>query len=423
MNTPSFLLTVTLCFLLLALPRRFFLFPFIMAACFVPMNQTLVFLSLDFTILRLLVLFGFLRLFLRGEKRNLHWHSFDKLIFFWVVVGSAVYTVQWASLGAFINRTGFMFDCLGMYWLFRQAIQTWDDIFQASTIFAFFALVTVPLVTWEGIQHTSFFSLFGDVVGEFHRGRYRAAGPFSHYIILGCFWATLLPLFYACIKAGHRTALFSMALLAALANIYFSASSTPILTVVAIILFWGLYPFRGYGKVIFLGACCALFFLHLIMKAPVWHLIARVNVFGGSTGWHRYFLFDNFINHASEWFYLGTQSTSHWGWGQEDITNQFVLQGVRGGIVTLLIFIVLVYNAVKIPGSMSLENIAPSAKWVSWGICVTMLGHFVTFWGISYFGQIDMVLYLTFAFVGFSLEHQHSLHATSSSQQTREVFR
>ena len=421
MNTPVLILTAALCFLLLAIPRRLFLFPFIMAACFVPMDQTLSFLTLDFTVLRFLVLFGFLRLFVRGERRPLQWHSFDKLVFAWVVAGSAVYTLQWASFGAFINRTGFMFDCLGMYWLYRQAIQTWDDVFQVISLFALFALVTAPLISWEGTQHTSFFSLFGNVIGDFHRGRYRAAGPFSHYIILGCFWATLLPLFYACIKAKYRTALCSLALIAALANIYFSASSTPILTIGAIVLFWILYSFRMHGKVIFLGTCCTLFFLHLIMKAPVWHLISRVNIFGGSTGWHRFFLFDNFINHSSEWFFLGTKSTGHWGWGQEDITNQFVLEGVRGGILTLLIFTVLIYKAVKIPGLLSLELIDPAAKWMSWGICVTMLGHFVTFWGISYFGQINMVLYLTFALVGFCLEQSQYLETTSSLKQTHEL--
>ena len=414
MNNISLLLMVVLCLLTLTISRRLLLLPFIMAACLVPMNQTLVFYTLDLTVLRLLTLAGAIRLLTRGEVRNIQWNSFDRLILAWVAVGSIVYTIQWGTFSAFINRTGFMLDCLGMYWLFRQAIQNWDDIFQAVKLFAIFTLATAPLIAYEGIQHTSFFSLFGPVVGTFHRGRFRAAGPFPHFIVMGCFYATLLPLFYARLKAGQASFFYVLATLAALANVYYSASSTPLMTVAAVIIFWSLYSLRAQGKTIFLGICCLLFFLHLIMKAPVWHLMSRVDIFSGSTGWHRYFLFDNFIKHASEWFLLGTQSTGHWGNVQDDITNQFVLEGVRGGIATLLIFIVIVYRAVKIPGQLSLKNIPASAKWMSWGICVTMLSHFISFWGISYFGQINMLLYLTLALIGFAMEQDNTLSVENS---------
>ncbi len=181
------------------------------------------------------------------------------------------------------------------------------------------------------------------------------------------------------------------------------------MSVIGIIIFWNLYVHRKHGRIIFISICSGLFLLHLIMKAPVWHLISRIDIFSGSTGWHRYILFDNFINYISEWFLLGTESTAHWGDSQTDLTNQFVLEGVRGGMITLLIFILLVYYAIKIPGKLSLSPVAPEIKWMSWGICVAMLGHFVTFWGISYFGQVEMLLYFTFALVGFSLEKSVTL--------------
>lgn len=404
MNTPSVLLLMGLCFSLLAVSRRSFLLPFIVAACFVPMNQRIILLDLDFTVIRMLVLAGFLRLLMRGETRAVQWNNFDKLVLSWAVVGSLVYVVQQMSFKAVIYKSGVMFDTLGMYWLFRQAIHDWEDVFYSIKLFAIFAIITAPLIAMERLQEKSFFSLFGPVTGQYHRGRFRAAGPFPHYIMMGCFWASLLPIFYGRIKVVQKTGLYWMAIIAALSNVYFSASSTPLLTVVAIVIFWKVYNFRMHGKAIFWATCFGLFVLHLIMKAPVWHLLSRVNIFGGSTGWHRYFLFDNFVSHISEWFLLGTMSTGHWGHGQQDLTNQFVLEGVRGGMITLIIFIVLVYSAVKIPGKLSLDNVTPEVKWMSWGICVAMLGHFVTFWGVSYFGQINMLLYFTFALVGFALE-------------------
>jgi hypothetical protein len=409
MNIASFLLAVALCIFLLVAPRRFILVPFFIAACFVPMNQRMIFFGLDFSMLRILILVGTMRLILSGTIRVIQWNKFDKLILAWVIIGSCIYAIQQASSDATINRLGFMLDSLGMYWLFRQIVQNWNDVYAAVEVFAILAIITSPLIALENLQGSSFFSLLGPVQGSFHRGRFRAAGPFPHFIMMGCFWALVLPFFYARIKAVKENILYIIACFSALSSVYFSASSTSIMTVAAIILFWFLYSYRMNGEIIFKLTCCLLFLLHLMMEAPVWHLISRVNVFGGSTGWHRFFLFDNFIKHIPEWFIIGTKSTAHWGYGQTDITNQFVLEGIRGGILTLIIFIVIIYNAVKITGKFSLGNISPEKKWMSWGICIAMLGHFVTFWGVSYFGQINMLLYFTFALVGFILEKDKAM--------------
>jgi hypothetical protein len=381
-----------------------------MAACFVPMNQRSMLFGLDFTVLRILLVVGILKLNLSGTTRGVHWNTFDKLILAWGITGSCVFMLQQSTTVAVINRLGFMFDSLGTYWFFRQTVQSWADIYRSTQIFAVLAIITAPLIALEKFYDPSFFSLFGTVVGDFHRGRFRAAGPFPHFIIMGCFWALLLPFFYARIKAGKHNSLYWVACFSVLSSVYFSASSTSIMTVAAIILFWLLYSNRASGGTIFKFVCCLLLVLHLAMKAPVWHLISRVDIFGGSTGWHRYFLFDNFVNHISEWFLIGTKATAHWGHGQSDITNQFVLQGVRGGVGTLLLFSIIIYHAVKIPGTFSLRSTLPDeAKWMSWGVCVVMFGHFVTFWGVSYFGQIDILLYFTLALVAFIMEQGKSM--------------
>ncbi|MDD2465988.1 MAG: hypothetical protein PHI97_18480 [Desulfobulbus sp.] len=366
----------------------------------------MVIFSLEFTVLRFLVLTGLIRLIFQGGVRLISWNYFDKLVVAWAFAGSSIYILQQGTGGAIINRCGFMFDVLGMYLLFRISIRTWGDVFTSIKIFAIFAIITAPLIALEKFQESSFFSLFGHVEARFHRDRFRASGPFSHHIIMGCFWATLLPMFYASIKIQKNMVLFGLAIMAVLSNVYFSGSSTPIMTVIAVMLFWLLYTYRMYGMKIFQATCFTLFALHLIMKAPVWHLLSRVNVFSGSTGWHRYILFDNFVTHIPEWFLLGTKDTAHWGYGQQDLTNQFVLEGVRGGMITLLVFVALVYQAVKIPGRVSLDNTDLQAHWFSWAICTAMFGHFVTFWGVSYFGQINMLLYFTFALVGFALERE-----------------
>jgi hypothetical protein len=137
------------------------------------------------------------------------------------------------------------------------------------------------------------------------------------------------------------------------------------------------------------------------MQAPVWHLISRIGVVGGSTGWHRFNLIDQAINHFGEWLFLGCRSTAHWGRGLTDITNQYILEGVRGGFVTLALFLVMIYMALRTLLSLSLQHQEHKQQFLIWCLLVTILGHCVSFFGVSYFGQIMMWWYMTLAAVSF----------------------
>jgi hypothetical protein len=400
--------TIVLCLLLVVLvlfvPRRLVLLPFIIATCLVPMNQEIIIADLNFTVLRFCVLAGLVRFVVRNEIRHIRWNVFDKLVLAWSVVGSIVYVIQWGSTDAVVYKCGMMFDCLGMYWLFRNAITCWDDIIRVIRYFAFFAIISAPLIMLEKFQQRSFYEIFGPVGAQFHRGRFRCAGPFPHSIMMGLFWTNLLPLFYACIKVGINKSLHYVALAAALGCIALSASSTPIIATAAIIVFWNIYYFRQYGWQILWGVIGVLTALHLVMKAPVWHLISRVDVFSGSTGWHRYQLIDEAVKHFGEWVFLGCRDTGNWSEGLRDVTNQFILEGVEGGFITLAVFIILLVVAIRTAGSYSLRRISPVYQWLAWGICVSLLGHCISFFGVSYFGQIKMLLYLTFAIVGLTYD-------------------
>ena len=52
----------------------------------------------------------------------------------------------------------------------------------------------------------------------------------------------------------------------------------------------------------------------------------------GSTGWHWFYLIDQAIRRVGEWWLIGTRSTGHWGMGLQDVTNQYILEGVWGGM-------------------------------------------------------------------------------------------
>jgi hypothetical protein len=74
-----------------------------------------------------------------------------------------------------------------------------------------------------------------------------------------------------------------------------------------------------------------------------------------------------------------------------------VAEGVTGGLVTLILFVYLLIVAVKTIGSGSLRPFSRSRQWFIWCLCVSVLGHCSAFFGVGYFGQIRMLLYLTLA--------------------------
>ncbi len=392
---------VVLSLLVLLVPKRYFLLPYIIATCFVPADQRIIVVDLDFTVLRILVLVGALRIICGQDHATLRLHSFDKLVIAWAVVGAIIYVLRWGTFGAVIYKCGVLFDAIGMYWVFRKSVGTLADVKRIGRMLAVCSLVMVVLVAVEWATGQNPFAVMGRVGTTVREGAYRCQASFPHSIMLGLFWATVIPLFVGLWKAEGRTWFYMAATVAGVFIVIATRSSTPLLAMLLVLALVAAFPYRRYGRTVAWCLLAMTVALHIVMKAPVWHLIARVNVVGGSTGWHRYYLINEAVNHVSEWFLLGTYGTAHWGWGLHDITNQYVLEGVRGGMITLILFVILLIRAVAKVGAASLRQISRGHQWLLWGICVSILGHCVSFLGVSYFGQIILPLYMTFAIVGW----------------------
>lgn len=379
--------------------------PLILTVCFVPSDQRVIIFNLDFTPLRILVVAGALRLWLRGEIRNIKLNRFDQIILLWASVGTVIYIMQWQDMRSLIFKCGILFDILGSYWLFRQNLQSLANVHFIVAVFALCALVMLPFVALEYFTGSNPFSVLGGVVTAVRQsGRYRCQASFPHSIVLGLFWANLVPIFFARGIKKQSRFFYWLACLASILMIIASNSSTTIITLMVVLSLLCLYRYRFYGRQIAYSLCVIIVLLHFAMKAPVWHLASRLNVIGGSTGYHRYKLIDKAVENFNEWALFGTRSTAHWGWSQQDITNQYILEGIQGGFITFILFISVLFFAIKIVGSDSMCNASANQQWLSWGICVSILGHCISFLGVSYFGQIRMLLFLTFALVGFVYE-------------------
>ncbi|MDQ7090850.1 MAG: hypothetical protein Q9M50_09415 [Methylococcales bacterium] len=227
------------------------------------------------------------------------------------------------------------------------------------------------------------------------KGRLRCQGPFSHPIMAGVFWASLLPwlggIWYGKFASKSRVMLYMICIFIIVAN---TASSTPIMvilfTVLGFMAFKVRHQMRMMRKLLFIF----LVTLHFAMKAPIWDLISRIDLSGGSTGWHRSNLIQQSINHFNEWWMVGTLSTRHWAFGMQDMTNQYLLEGVRGGIVGMILFITFIKRTYGILGEAQRKAASKSDLWILWASGVMLFTHTMSFFAAAYFGQTNIAFFL-----------------------------
>lgn len=388
---------------LILLPRRYTIFPMIIVACFIPSAQRLAVAGLDFTLLRILVLFAWTRLLLRNEFKNLTWNRLDSLVLAWMVSGTTIYTIQNGTPQAFIFRAGWMFDGLGMYFFFRCVLANWEDM---DRLIVGFTVISIPVAVAffvESQTARNVFSIFGGVpaVTVVREGRLRCQGAFAHPILAGCYWASVMPWMIASFLNG-RLWLASVGIAASFLIVVASASSTPILAVACVILGSSLYPLRHHVRSIRWAFFASLIVLHLVMKNPVWHLLARIDVFSGSTGWHRYKIIDATVNNFSKWWLIGENDVMRWGvWQMQDVTNQYILEALRGGLLTLVLFVMGIGVAFGLVGhALRQVDNNPRQRMLVWAIGASLFVQVSIYFAVSYFGQIIMLWYLNLAMAG-----------------------
>lgn len=413
-NPIGLISTAVLGAVLVLSPRRYSIVPMLILACFIPSAQRLVIAGADFDLLRILVVFGWFRIAVRGETRGFVWNSLDTMVGAWMLSGTLIYTISYGTPSAFINRCGWMFDGFGMYFFFRCVLREWRDI---QVLIYTFILLSIPVAVAFCVERATgrnAFSVFGGVP-EFTRvreGRLRCQGAYAHEILAGCFWVGVIPWIVSYLVGGAKW-LGGIGIVAALVIIVNCASSTPIIGLGFLIVGVLLYKVRRHVKAIRWGFLFVLVFLHLIMEAPVWHLISRVDIVGGSTGHHRYSILNSTINNVSKWWLLGEKNPLRWGnEDMVDITNHYILEALNGGLLTLLCFVILIAIAFGLVGK-SLRSLGDSNRYrfAIWSIGVALFAHVCMFFAVSYFGQIIMLWYLTLATIG-SLER-----ITSSSME------
>lgn len=223
--------------------------------------------------------------------------------------------------------------------------------------------------------------------------RVRARGPFAHPSSAGIFTATTVPLM-APLWFSNPTAAVAGVLCATVATVS-SNSSGPLMAFVFSIVGIGAWIFRRHRRALRWSLALGLVVLDFIMKAPVWYLMARVGSAIGGGGFHRAKLIDVAIMHIGEWWLTGTSYTADWlpyarTATEADITNQFIRYGIDGGLLTVVLFGLVIASAFKAVGIglKKVENRDLATQLLVWSLGAALVSHVAAFFCTSYFDQV-----------------------------------
>jgi hypothetical protein len=220
-------------------------------------------------------------------------------------------------------------------------------------------------------------------------------------ILAGTFGGVSLPLVLSLWNRNRLLA--SSGVIACIMIVLSSGSSGPIMSIAAALVGVALWRWRIYMRQIKIGIVLAILGLALVMKAPVWYLINRIDFTGSSTSFHRAELITQAFDHLDEWWLVGTDRTRHWlpygiEWSGDhvDMTNHFLKMGVVGGLPLMLLFIGILVKAFQLLGQKihALRRDGDPTEFLLWCLGATLFAHCASFFGISYFDQNNVFLCL-----------------------------
>jgi hypothetical protein len=401
------LLLLAAAWLLFTLPPRLASLPLIAGAAYIGCFFQIEIGPAHFTASRILVGVGLLRVMVKGERIAGGFNSLDRLMIAWALWNACSSFFHVA--GALMFRLGMVLDTVGVYFLFRVFLRDAEDV---RAIYKIVCIVLVPLgaaMMFEKITGRNCFEMLGGAPGaaELRNGHFRARGPFIHQILGGSVGAVCFPMALALWRQEPNVALAGLA--GAICVVVASGSSGPVMIALSVFLAMGLWKVRGQLRRLRWLAVLLIIALDIVMNDPVYYLMARIDITGGSTGWHRAALIDSAIKHFDTWWFAGTDYTRDWmptgiqaNETNSDITNHFLAMGVWGGMPLMLLFIWVLGVAFAAVGrALRSESKTDDQRFLIWTLGATLFGHVTAFLSISYFDTQSVVfLYLVLAAIG-----------------------
>jgi hypothetical protein len=359
---------------------------------------------------RLLELVAFIRVMSRGEFSFRELTKMDSALLLVYSFTSVVYCLR--SSNGQANMIGTAVDAFLCYFAFRGLIGDMEDF---QWFLGRFLILLAPyalMILFEMVTHRNAFSFIGGGIGGWMRGdRFRCVGSFRNPDLLGALGASFLPLYIgmARIKPQRKPACIGIVL--CLLIVWASNSGGPLCATSVGLVGWGFWLLRTQMRKVRWVILATIVALAMVMKAPIWYLLARISDVTGGDGWHRAYLLDVSFRHLDIWWLAGLDMgvTSDWfpdgaltSTGAADITNQFLSFGLTAGLGAMTLLILLLARAFSGLGQAlavvrSHSRGTSDNEFLLWGLGVMLTVHIANWFGITYFDQFYIVWFMQLA--------------------------
>jgi hypothetical protein len=315
------------------------------------------------------------------------------------------------------NRGGFLMDTWCAYLAARLIVTSRARL---VSVIKCVGVVLIPLAVLGVIESVTrwrpFFPLFryspwfregaGGFASEERFGFARAVGPFSQAILFGSDFAMFLPLiYYLRYEKGDWHSLAYVLSATALVGALSSMSSGPLVMVMAVVFCLIMERYKKWVKPMFMFLIFSCIFIGIASNRPFYHVMASwANPLGGA-GWHRAKLIDLAIDHFHEWWEVGYGMEDP-GWGPElgmgftDVTNEFILAGVRYGILGIIALCLILVAAFRGLISTYRRLTNPAMKSLCWAFGSLLFSTVVCWMSVSFFGQLMPLFYCCLGMIG-----------------------
>jgi hypothetical protein len=376
--------------------------------------------TIDISASRIVVVVLLLRCLCNSKiQEKLKWSKLDFIVVLSMIVYVVTYCFAMPIAKALENRSGFILDTFFAYYVVRCIV---TDRATLVTVIKCVALALVPLAILGVVESVTYWHPFLPLVRfcpwaafygsevvraeELRFGFARAVGPFSHSILFGCTFGIFLPLIYYLRREGekwrvHAYVLSGVALLGALS----SMSSGPWVMILMVIFCLIVEKRKEWVKPLLVFFVFSCIFIEIASNRPFYHVIASwANPTGGS-GWHRARLLDLAIERFDEWWLIGYGEEDP-GWGPElgmaitDVTNEFILAGVRYGVLGMIALCWVIVTAFRCIKKVHDSVLDIKLKSLAWALGSILLSIVVTWMSVSFFGQLIPLFYCILGIIG-----------------------